>query len=102
LAEGDPALDLATIFRDSRDHGLKPDGISQIARQWGPRLRMAETGVRAYLTENIHYELDPGCIEGLQLFYRYAAEIGALPGAPALRFLQAGGPHETDQVSAAQ
>jgi hypothetical protein len=38
--------------------------------------------VRSYLTENIHYQLDTGCLEGLQSFYRYAAEIGALPAAP--------------------
>jgi hypothetical protein len=33
--------------------------------------------------------LDPPCLEGLQLFYRYAAEIGALPAAPAISFLAA-------------
>jgi hypothetical protein len=38
------------------------------------------------LTENIHYQLDTGCLEGLQLFYRYAADIGALPGEPQLQF----------------
>jgi chorismate dehydratase len=52
-------------------------------------LGISEEDVRAYLTENIHYQLDAGCIEGLQLFYRYAAEIGALPAAPELRFMEA-------------
>ena len=54
-----------------------------------PRVGISESEVRSYLTENIHYELDPGCVEGLQLFYRYAAEIGALPAAPELHFLRA-------------
>jgi len=45
--------------------------------------------VRSYLTENIYYYLDASCREGLQLFYRYAAEIGVLPAAPELRFLRA-------------
>ena len=51
---------------------------------------MSEDDVRGYLTENIHYQLDAGCMEGLQLFYRYAAEIGALPRCPpALQFVGA-------------
>jgi chorismate dehydratase len=81
--------DLAQVFRDSRDHGLLPASLDQIAKDWSPRIALSENQVRSYLTENIHYELDHGCIEGLQLFYRYAAEIGALPAAPELCFLGA-------------
>jgi chorismate dehydratase len=84
-----PVPDLAQIFQDSRDHGLAPSSLNQIAREWAPRLSLREDEVRSYLTECIHYELDPGCIEGLQLFYRYAAEVGALPAAPELCFLSA-------------
>jgi len=87
LSETDPALDLAAVFRDSRDHGLEPSSLNQIARQWSPRLGLSEADIRSYLTENIHYHLDAGCLEGLQLFYRYAAEIGALPAAPGLQFV---------------
>ena len=89
LHEADPSLDLASIFSQSRDHGLQPENLNHIAREWAPRLRLAESDVRSYLTENIHYSLDPDCLEGLQLFYRYAAEIGALPAAPELRFADA-------------
>jgi chorismate dehydratase len=87
LAEADPSLDLAAIFRQSRDHGLEPANLSQIAREWAPRLNTTEADVRSYLTENIHYQLDAGCLEGLKLFYRYAAELGALPTAPELQFV---------------
>jgi chorismate dehydratase len=87
LREADPSLDLAAIFRDSRDHGLRPSNLNQIAREWSPRVGLSETDVQSYLTENIHYQLDAGCLEGLQLFYRYAAEIGALPAPPELQFL---------------
>jgi chorismate dehydratase len=86
--EADPSLDLAAIFRDSRDHGLEPSSLNQIAHEWAPRLNISEADVRAYLTDNIHYQLDAGCLEGLQLFYRYAAEIDALPAAPELRFVE--------------
>jgi len=88
LAEAAPSLDLPAIFQESRDHGLEPENLRAICKEWSPRLQLSEDEVRNYLTENIHYELDAGCLEGLQLFYRYAAEIGALPAAPELRFLE--------------
>jgi chorismate dehydratase len=88
LQEADPALDLAAVFRGSRDHGLQPENLNQIAREWAPRLGISETDVNSYLTDNIHYQLDAGCLEGLQMFYRYAAEIGALPTAPEMQFVE--------------
>jgi chorismate dehydratase len=88
LREVDPALDLAAVFRDSRDHGLMPENLDQISREWAPRVGLDESDVRSYLIENIHYQLDAGCLGGLQLFYRYAAELGVLPVAPELRFVQ--------------
>jgi chorismate dehydratase len=86
---GAHAPDLAQIFQQSRDHGLQPSSLDHITREWSPRLGLKESDVRSYLTENIYYYLDPPCLEGLQLFYRYAAEIGALPAAPQIRFLAA-------------
>jgi chorismate dehydratase len=80
--------DLADIFQRSRDHGLEPGNLRRIAQEWAPRVSLSEVEIRRYLTENIHYSLDPECLEGLQLFYRYAAEIGALPTAPELTFVE--------------
>jgi len=88
FGEADPALDLAAVFRGSRDHGLESGNLDKIARQWAPRLELSETDVRSYLTENIHYQLDAGCLEGLRVFYRYAEEMGVLPAAPEMRFVQ--------------
>ena len=70
---------LAAIFQTSRDHGLRPENLAAIARQWAPELKLTEPDVISYLTENIHFDLDAQCLEGLQLYYRYAAEIGVLP-----------------------
>jgi chorismate dehydratase len=84
-----PSQDLAAVFQQSRDHGLEPASLDQISREWAPRLDLKEADVRSYLTENIYYHLDAPCLEGLQLFYRYAAEIGALPAAPEMCFLAA-------------
>lgn len=86
LAGGAP-VDLAAIFQESRDHGLQAENLQRIAREWAPRLGLSNADVKTYLTENIHYDLDPGCIDGLQDFYRYAKECGALPSAPPLHFL---------------
>jgi chorismate dehydratase len=86
LQEAGHAQDLATIFQQSRDHGLEPRSLDHITREWAPRLGLKEANVRSYLTENIYYHLDAPCLEGLQVFYRYAAEIGALPAAPEIRF----------------
>ena len=82
-------MDLSTVFQASRDHGLQPDALNQIATAWSPRLEMSRTAIVSYLTESIYYHLDPACLEALQLFYQYAAECGALPAAPQLRFLDA-------------
>jgi chorismate dehydratase len=89
LREVAPSQDLAAVFQQSRDHGLEPRSLDHIAREWAPRLGIGEAEVRSYLTENIYYQLDAPCLEGLQLFYRYAAEIGALPAAPEMHFLGA-------------
>ena len=82
------ALELASIFQQSRDHGLEPVHLGSIAREWAPRVGISEDEVRAYLTRNIHYVLDPECLSGMQLFFRYAAELGVVDRVPPLRFLQ--------------
>ncbi|MBZ5680519.1 MAG: menaquinone biosynthesis protein [Acidobacteriia bacterium] len=89
LQEAAPAADLAAIFQRSRDHGLEPASLDQIALEWASRVGISESDVRSYLARNIHYDLDAGCLDGLQLFYRYAAEIGVLPSAPEMCFLGA-------------
>lgn len=88
LEEMKSGVDLAAIFQASRDHGLEPQNIEHIVREWAPRLALGEAEVRSYLTENIHYFHDAGCLEGLRLFYRLGAEVGALSAEPQLRFLE--------------
>ena len=87
LPEAAPSLDLPAVFQKSRDHGLEASSLDQIAREWAPRLDITEADVRSYLTQNIHYQLDAGCLEGLRLFYQYAAEIGALSVTPEVQFV---------------
>jgi len=81
------ATAISDAFQKSRDHGLNPKNLEAIVQKWAPRLNLPQSEVRSYLADNIHYYLDPPCLEGLQLFYRYAAEVGVLPPAPGLRFV---------------
>jgi chorismate dehydratase len=78
---------IAEIFKKSRDHGLSPKNLEVIAQEWAPRLGLTLEVVRVYLTHNIHYYLDPPCLEGLELYYRLGAEVEALPQAQELRFV---------------
>jgi chorismate dehydratase len=89
LTAAERDLDLAATFQESRDHGLLPKSLDHIATTWSPRLRLSQTEVKSYLTENIYYSLDPACLEGMQLFYQYAQECGALASTPPLCFVNA-------------
>jgi chorismate dehydratase len=81
-------VDLAAVFQRSRDRGLAIENVDQLARGWAPRLGLSEAMVRDYLTHSICYFLDQECLAGLQLFYQYAKECGALPEVPRLEFLE--------------
>ncbi len=83
------ANQVVEIFQRSRDNGLKPEHIDEIAREWSPNIGISEQDVRTYLTENIHYHLDAENLEGLSLFFQYAAELKLIEHAPDLRFLPA-------------
>jgi len=86
IAGHDPAA-VVEAFKGSRDHGLAPKKLEAIVQEWAPRLGITVESVRTYLTQNIHYYLDPPCLDGLKMYYRLGAEIGALTAAPELHFL---------------
>jgi chorismate dehydratase len=87
LAELEPGLDLAGIFQASRDHGLQPSALQKIAKEWSGRLQITPAEVKDYLTRNIYYQLDRDCLEGMELFFRYAAECGAVEQLRPVNFL---------------
>ncbi len=84
---GRDSAEIIKAFKQSRDHGLSAKNLEAIAQEWAPRLNLPLEVIRTYLAHNIHYYLDPPCLEGLALYYRLAAEVGALPPAPELRFV---------------
>lgn len=68
---------VATDMILSRDHGLA--NIDAIVAEWSQQIPVPEETIRSYLTTNIHYVLDEECVEGMQGFFRMAAEYGVLP-----------------------
>jgi chorismate dehydratase len=77
--------ELVRDLQGSRDRGLAH--VEDLAEEWSGRIRVPRETIRFYLTQNIHYILDKECLDGLDAFYRLAAECGALPPAPALTLL---------------
>jgi len=76
---------LVEDFERSRDNGIAH--TEELVAEWSGRIAVPAAVLRMYLTRNIHYVLDEACLAGLELFYRYAGECGALPPAPPLKFL---------------
>jgi len=68
---------IAEDFNQSRIHGLQ--NIDALVAEWSSRIAIPEQTIRAYLTTNIHYVLDEECLEAMKVFFRMAAQAGALP-----------------------
>jgi chorismate dehydratase len=79
------ATGIVEDLQSSRDHGL--EHVEDLVVEWSTRIAVPPDTIRSYLTGNIHYILDEACLRGLDVFYRLAAECGALPPAPALTML---------------
>ncbi len=84
-ASGIPHSRVIADFQQSRDAGLRH--IDDLADEWSTRIAVPRATIRTYLSQNIWYTLDDPCLAGLDLFYRYGQECGALPQAPQLHFL---------------
>ena len=87
LADEEQARRVVQSFQQSRDHGLQPENLQASAREWSKRLGLSAEEIVRYLTENIYYRLDGECRQGMDLFFRMAAEAGVLPQAPQVAYL---------------
>ena len=79
------ATQLCHDLQTSRDHGVAH--VDALVEEWVSRLPLSATTIRTYLSENIHYTLDPACIEAITLFRRLAHEADLLPPLKAPNFL---------------
>ena len=82
---GMPASELIEDLQSSRDQGMAH--VEELVAEWSGRIAVPADTIRIYLTNNIHYVLDDACLQGIEAFYRYAAECGALPPVRGLRFV---------------
>ena len=85
VATNEDLARLGEIFSTSRDEGVRH--LEEIADEWSDRLTLPRELIVQYLSENIHYRLDEDSVAGLQLFFRYAADLKILPPAPELRIV---------------
>ncbi len=79
---GVSSAEVVRNFQQSRDAGLAH--LDTLVAEWTPRIALPAATIREYWTHNIHYSLDEECLNGLRLFYQYAAECGALPAVAEL------------------
>jgi chorismate dehydratase len=85
LRPGVPFQDAWRVVRDSYAAARRefPRLVAKEAKASG----LSEAVVDDYLRFSLHYELDAGDLEGLELFYRLAAEDGLIPSARPLEFV---------------
>jgi len=79
LASGDIG-----VLQQARDAGVAQS--DEIAREYFKNVPGRQAVGARYLRDNIKYDLGDDEQAGLELFYRYAAEIGVVPKAQDLRF----------------
>jgi chorismate dehydratase len=76
--------EVAALLRQSYAAGL--GSFATLVRQEAAESGLSEAVVEDYLRHALHFELDAGDLDGLQLFYRLAAEDGLVPAARPLAF----------------
>jgi chorismate dehydratase len=76
--------DLHGRLLESREYGLA--NLQRLAERYGSHFGMAPETLSRYWTDLV-YHLDDEMREGLETFYRLAAELGELPAAPPLRWI---------------
>lgn len=74
-------------FRGARDEGLSH--VDEIVAHYEATLGLPPEELRAYLLENISFELDAEMREGLSLFYELAREHKIIPDLRPLRLIEA-------------
>ena len=74
-------------FWSSLQFGL--ERIPEIAEAASIQLDLPPKALERYLTENIHFGLEPDFLAGLELYYQKCAAVGAIPHAKPLRFAAA-------------
>jgi predicted solute-binding protein len=83
-------------FEASKAYGLAH--MRDISEAASLKLELPAKVLGRYLSDNIHFGLEPEYLEGLNLYYEKAAALGLIPRFRPLEFASA---HETSAVSSA-
>ena len=75
-------------FAASKEHGLAR--IVEIAEGAEAKLKMSADVLESYLRDNIDFSLDEENLSGLELYFQKCAELGLIPRAKAVEFVEAG------------
>jgi chorismate dehydratase len=75
-------------FEQSKRYGL--ERLAEIAEAAAIKLDLPPRALERYLTENIHFDLTPDYVEGLELYFEKAAAAGLIPRARRLEFARSG------------
>jgi chorismate dehydratase len=78
---------LHAALLESRAYGY--EHRRDLAVRWAERFGFTPDFLDAYWS-GLSFELDAPMIDGLRTYYRYAAEIGEIPEAPELRWVETG------------
>jgi chorismate dehydratase len=70
----------------SRKRGQQ--NIPTLVEEWAPRIAIPPSTIHHYLTQNIHYLLDPGCKQAIATFHTLAAEESILAALNPLPYLE--------------
>jgi chorismate dehydratase len=81
-------------FEASKKYGLKR--VREIAEAASLKLELPARTLERYLTDNIHFELEPEYLEGLNLYYEKAAALGVIKRFRPLEFAPT---HETSAAT---
>jgi chorismate dehydratase len=81
---GVDAAEVGRIVRESYAAGRRD--FPRLVASESAASGLSEAVVEDYLRHSLHYELDAGDFEGLELFYRLAAEEDLIPAARPLEF----------------
>jgi chorismate dehydratase len=82
-----PGVDAGVVERVLRDsYAAGRRDFSRLVAKEAGESGLSEAVVEDYLRHSLHYELDAGDVEGLELFYRLAAEDGLISAARPIEF----------------
>ncbi len=84
VREGRATAEVAALLRRSYEAGVA--AFDAMVREEAAASGLSAPVVEDYLRHALHFELDRGDLEGLNLFYRLAAEDGLIPAARPLAF----------------